>query len=435
MDLDKEFFACLALKHTPRLGPRVWKQLFSHFDSAYDALSRTEAWIPLGVESHFIKSIVAKCRSEAWRDKAEEEFRLARRAGMDVVTWFDPRFPDSLKTLEDPPVLLYCRGDTTLFNNPGVAVVGARECTALGLRAAGHIASQLSGIGITVISGLALGIDRQAHLGGLSGVGGSIAVLGCGLDIDYPGRNADVRRKLEEQGLVVTEYGPGVGPRSGHFPVRNRLISGLSLGVLVAEAAHNSGSLITARLAGEQGRDVFALPGPLGQPTFTGCHRLIKQGAALVETAEDIVEILRYDFARELDDIPDPEPFEEGTTSELEGTPRGTTNFMTAPVEGTSSSGREPTERIGRANGAAKGDGLLPASRKRPSAVERESMNLSGDESRVMEVLVAEDKVHVDSLGRRLEWPPAKISKILIMLEMRGAVQQLPGMWYLAREE
>ena len=160
---------------------------------------------------------------------------------------------------------LYVVGDVSLFKNPGVAVVGARECTPMGLEATGRISMQLSKSGITVISGLALGIDRQAHLGGLRGVGSSVAVLGCGLDVDYPQDNRDVRRRLGEKGLVVTEYGPGVRPRPEHFPIRNRLISGLALGVLVAEAAHDSGSLITARLAGEQGREVFALPGPIGQ--------------------------------------------------------------------------------------------------------------------------------------------------------------------------
>lgn len=317
MDLQKEYFACLALKHTPRLGAQVWKQILDLFPSAYEAVQNADQWISMGVESHWIKSIVKKCKQEVWREKAEEEFKATKKAGMEFLTWFDPRFPESLKEIDSPPAILYVSGDISLLRNPGVAVVGARECTSLGLEAAERISTQLSKIGITVVSGLALGIDRQAHLGGLRGIGSSIAVLGCGLDIDYPYDNYDVRQALERKGLVVTEFGPGIEPRPQHFPVRNRLISGLSLGVLVAEAAHNSGSLITARLAGEQGRDVFALPGPLGQPTFTGCHRLIKQGAALVESAEDIVEILRYDFARELKGVPDPKPEDNGEAVKL----------------------------------------------------------------------------------------------------------------------
>ena len=426
MDLQKELFACLALKHTPYLGPRVWKQLFAHFPSVYDAVQSADSWRSLGVESRYLKRAVDGCRSEKWRGEAEEEFRAARKAGMDAVTWFDPRFPDALKDLEDPPCLLYVIGDVSLFRNPGVAVVGARECTPMGLEATGRISTQLSKSGITVISGLALGIDRQAHLGGLHGIGSSVAVLGCGLDVDYPKDNRDVRGRLEQKGLVVTEYGPGVRPRPEHFPIRNRLISGLALGVLVAEAAHDSGSLITARLAGEQGREVFALPGPIGQPTFTGCHRLIKQGAALVESAADIVEILRYDFARELADVADPAPVESG--EEI----------------------GEDESRVKKSRGVApkaeKKD--IPPKReddpsekkkeekpRRPGAVEREGLELSGEERAVMSILESADKIHIDVLGRELGWAPHIVSKMLIILEMKGAIQQLPGMWYLAREE
>lgn len=407
MDLHKEYFACLALKHTPRLGPRVWRELFAHYPSAYEAVQDARSWYSLELCG---KAMAERCADEVWREAAETEFRDARQAGMDVVTWFDPRYPERLKEISDPPAMLYVRGDVSLFRNPGVAVVGARECTSLGLSTAGRISAQLADIGITVVSGLALGIDRQAHLGGLKGVGSTIAVLGCGLDIDYPVDNFDVRAELDKRGLVVTEYGPGVRPRGGHFPVRNRIISGLSLGVLVAEAAHNSGSLITARLAGEQGRDVFAVPGPIGQPTFTGCHRLIKQGAALVENAADIVEVLRYDFARELEDVPDPEPDSEEVGVDA----------SQAKVKKKAKCGkREKPE---------------PAPRKRPPLADRESMSLSDDERRVLDLLDGTDKMHIDSMGRELAWDSPTISRVLLMLEMRGAIQQLPGMWYLARE-
>jgi DNA processing protein len=308
--------------------------------------------------------------------------------------------------------MLYLRGDASLLGNPGVAVVGARECTRLGLETAGRISAQLSKIGITVVSGLALGIDRQAHLGGLQGLGSSIAVLGCGLDVDYPQGNLDVRGELYERGLVVSEYGPGVKPRGGYFPVRNRLISGLSLGVLVAEAAHNSGSLITARLAGEQGRDVFAVPGPIGQPTFTGCHRLIKQGAALVESASDIVEILRFDFARELADVPDPVANDEENGVDVDRAVVKKKKAPTAPF-----------------------DGAERQQRRRSPLVDREAMGLSPDEKRVLDLLDDADKMHIDALGRELAWDSSMVSRVLLLLEMRGAVRQLPGMWYLARED
>jgi len=427
MDQDKEFFACLALRHTPRLGPKVWKSLLSHYPSAFEAVQSAKSWPGLELAA---KSLARACACESWRDAAEEEYRAARRAGMQVITWFDPLFPAALREIDDPPCLLYVSGDVSLLANPGVAVVGARECTAMGLEATRRISAKLSRIGITIVSGLALGIDRQAHLGGLSGLGSSIAVLGCGLDVDYPYDNLDVRRALDERGLVVTEFGPGVTPRAGHFPFRNRIISALSLGVLVAEAAHNSGSLITARLAAEQGREVFALPGPLGQPTFTGCHRLIKQGAALVEDAEDIVHILRFDFARELAHIPDPEPDES----------------VAAEVGDSNAAGGE--KGIGRKDGKRKGSQApkpgrrhrderepeTPRARKRTGPDWRADASLGDEERQLMEVLDGNDRMHIDTLGRTLGWESPRVSRVLLMLEVRGVVHQLPGMWYLARE-
>jgi len=430
MDLQKEFFACLALRHTPRLGPKVWKPLLSHYGSAFEAVREAASW-PADVAP---RSMARACKAEVWRDKAEEEYRAAIRAGMTVITWFDVRFPDALREIEDPPCLLYASGDLTLLKNPGVAVVGARECTALGLDAAGRISSQLSRIGITVISGLAMGIDRQAHLGGLSGIGGSIAVLGCGLDVDYPHDNHDVRRALETRGLVVTEFGPGVTPRAGNFPFRNRIISALSLGVLVAEAAHNSGSLITARLAGEQGREVFALPGPLGQPTFTGCHRLIKQGAALVESAEDIVEILRYDFARELAHIPDPEPVAEADNRVDAVEPGGKARASRAEKKRSKRPANKTPETTHESEATGGADAGESRTRKRPGAARRSEMTLNDEERQLLAVLDGTDRVHIDTLGRTLGWESSRVSRVLLMLEVGGAVHQLPGMWYMARE-
>ncbi|MBC18534.1 MAG: DNA-protecting protein DprA [Desulfovibrio sp.] len=430
MNSDKEFFSCLALKHTPGLGPVAFKQLLSIYPSAYDAVKQASTWKAKGVKSNFLAKAVQGCIGEVWREKAELEFKAVKRTSMKVLTWNDQHYPDALKNLHDPPLTLYYQGDLTLLSNPGIAVVGARECTSLGLRAARNISAQLAGVGITVVSGLALGIDRQAHLGGLQGIGSSIAVLGCGLDIDYPYDNLDVRKSLNAKGLVVTEFGPGEKPRAKNFPVRNRLISALSLGVLVAEAAHQSGSLITARLAAEQGKDVFALPGPLGQPTFTGCHRLIKQGAALVESAEDIVEILRYDFARELADIPDPESDDAG---DLQGVTDPLDNVVETSSRSFQTVSGEKQKSVAE-SAHSKDKSRTETQPKRPTAVERQSIQLNSEEQEVMRMLEASDRVHIDEMSRALEWTSAKISKVLLMLEIRGAVRQLPGMWYLAKE-
>lgn len=254
-----------------------------------------------------------------------------------------------------------------------------------------------------MVSGLAAGIDRQAHQSALAYVGSSIAVLGAGLDVHYPPENEDLRRVLEAKGLVLTEFGPGTRPEARNFPFRNRIISGLSLGVLVAEAAARSGSLITARLAGEQGREVFALPGPLGQPTFAGCHRLIKQGAALVESAEDIIRTLRYQFAAELAQVPSKLPGQEASAT----APR--------PVL------RPAAQRLAEAAAAA-----APAE---PAAQELPA-NLTEDERSLLALLTSDGKLHIDSLIQSLDADSAAVSRRLLVLEMQGLVRQWPGMYY-----
>ncbi|MDD4951590.1 MAG: DNA-processing protein DprA, partial [Desulfovibrionaceae bacterium] len=269
-DQSKEFFACLAVRHTPGIGPKTWKAVLEAFDGAYQAVQAAGSWLGRGLVN---KGQARAFQDQSWRPAAEQEYRAARAKGMAVLTWSDPDYPDRLRHIPDPPVFLYYCGDLSLLLNPCLAVVGARHCSGQGLEAAARISAELSAVGLTIVSGMACGIDRQAHLAGLSGIGRSIGVLGAGLDVNYPAGNADLRRDMEEKGLVVTEFGPGIRPEAGNFPFRNRIISGLSLGVLVAEAAERSGSLITARLAGDQGREVFALPGPAGRPESGGCNR------------------------------------------------------------------------------------------------------------------------------------------------------------------
>ena len=221
----------------------------------------------------------------------------------------DPRYPPQLLDLPDAPAWLYVKGDPDWLARPMLAVVGSRHATHQGLRDATAFAQTLSDAGLTIVSGLALGVDAAAHEGGLAGMGSSVAVVGTGLDRVYPARNRELAHRLVAQGAIVSEFPLGTPPKTGHFPRRNRLISGLSVGVLVVEAALESGSLITARLAAEQGRDVFAMPGSIHSALSKGCHRLIKQGAKLVESANDILEELGGRLA-----VPktDP-PSEEGT--------------------------------------------------------------------------------------------------------------------------
>jgi len=209
-----------------------------------------------------------------------------------LITWDDPAYPAQLRDLPDAPAWLYVKGDPAWLARPMLAIVGSRNATPQGLRDARAFAEALSEAGLTIVSGLALGIDAAAHEGGLDGLASSVAVVGTGLDRVYPARNRDLAHRLAAGGAIVSEFPVGTAPKRGHFPRRNRLISGLALGVLVVEAALQSGSLITARLAGEQGRDVFAIPGSIHSSLSKGCHRLIKQGAKLVESASDILEEL-----------------------------------------------------------------------------------------------------------------------------------------------
>lgn len=222
----------------------------------------------------------------------------ADRAGLDqwqnqpnhyLITLSDPRYPSRLKEIHDPPDFLFLRGDPEILNQPQIAVVGSRNPTPVGCEIAAEIAGQLTQRGFCITSGLALGIDAAAHRGALTAKGKTIAVLGCGLDRIYPHRHRQLATDITQSGALLSEFSPGTPPLAPHFPQRNRIISGLSLGTLVVEATPQSGSLITARQAVTQNREVFAIPGSIRNPLSRGCHQLIQQGAKLVESVDDII--------------------------------------------------------------------------------------------------------------------------------------------------
>lgn len=214
--------------------------------------------------------------------------------GNSLMTLADDDYPGHLLEIADPPAILYCKGRRELLHQPCLGIVGSRNATPQGLRDAEAFAHALSDAGLTIVSGLALGIDTAAHRGGLAGAGSSVAVVGTGLDRIYPARNKALAHLLAETGAILSEFPLGTPPLAGNFPRRNRIISGLSRGVVVVEAAPDSGSLITARVAAEQGREVFAIPGSIHSPLARGCHALIKQGAKLVESAADILDELAW---------------------------------------------------------------------------------------------------------------------------------------------
>jgi DNA processing protein len=214
-----------------------------------------------------------------------------------ILTIGDAEYPQALLNISDPPFLLFVKGRTDLLNAPALAVVGSRNATPQGLRNAEAFAQTASEAGLCIVSGMAHGIDAAAHLGGLRGKGSSIAIVGTGLDKVYPSANRELAHQLAQHGVIVSEFPLGTPPLPANFPRRNRIISGLSLGCLVVEASLKSGSLITARMALEQGREVFAIPGSIHSPQSKGCHTLIKQGAKLVESAQDILEELGGNLA------------------------------------------------------------------------------------------------------------------------------------------
>ena len=291
----------------------------------------------------------------------------------------DERYPELLHAIYDPPAVLYCDGLPEPSDRQAVAIVGSRQATPYGFRITETLAGELSALGFTILSGFARGIDAAAHRAALAAGGRTIAVLGCGLDVDYPPGHASLHAEIAGSGAVLTEFAPGTPPRATNFPRRNRIISGLALGVVVVEAAEDSGSLITARLALEQGREVFAVPGPIDVPTSRGPHGLLKQGAKLVETVDDIVEELLPQLER-------------------------------------------PLLRPAQAAGPA------PACRRRTAA-----HDLTPGERAVLG-LVGKEPLHLDDLTEQSRLPAAEVARILLGLELKALVDQLPGQQYCLKK-
>ncbi|MDR0249901.1 MAG: DNA-processing protein DprA [Burkholderiales bacterium] len=246
---------------------------------------------PAGLAPFVPKATLARLQSpDAERLEATQTW--LSEEGHQLVTWDDPDYPSALLELNDAPPVFFFVGQREILSRPALAIVGSRNATPQGLDNARAFAAALSQAGVAIVSGMALGIDAAAHEGGLTSVGSSLAVIGTGPDRVYPARNHALAHRLAEKGGILSEFLPGTPPLPANFPRRNRIISGLAQGVLVVEATLSSGSLITARLAGEQGREVFAVPGSIHSPFSKGCHKLIREGAKLVETAQDILDEL-----------------------------------------------------------------------------------------------------------------------------------------------
>ena len=373
----------IALNMTPGVGPRVAARLLERFGSAERVLRALRSELePLRLQPETIESIV----TGDGRARAEGELERVRALGGDIVVLDDGAYPSLLREIPDPPLTLYVRGDwEACLNAPCVAVVGSRKCSTYGQNASGMLARDLAAHGVTIVSGLARGIDAAAHRGALEAGGRTVAVMGTGLDDIYPRDH----RKLADEivaagGALVTEFPLETPPIPHNFPYRNRVICGVSLGTIVIEATERSGSLITARLALEQGREVFAVPGNITSRTSFGTNYLIKgAGAKLIQTWQDVVSELGEEVAREL-----------------------------LPPE--LSKDADATKRTG-ANSAAKRD--APA-------------DLSEVEQAIWILLTADSAMHIDELSTATAMPVEKVSSALMMMEMRDLVRELPGKMY-----
>lgn len=280
----------LRLTRAENVGPVTFFRLLERFGTASAALSALPDLARRGGRAQPLRI--------PSRVEAEREMAAMAKAGVQVLAACEPDYPEALAAVDDAPPLLTLRGHAHLLKRPSVAVVGARNASIAGRKMAERLARELAAAGFLIVSGMARGIDTAAHNGALDG--GTAAVLAGGVDVVYPPENQGLYEALAERGVLLAESPLGTEPQARHFPRRNRLISGLSLGVLVVEAAVKSGSLITARLANEQGRDVFAVPGSPQDPRAQGCNRLIKEGALLVETADDVIDALRRAASRPL---------------------------------------------------------------------------------------------------------------------------------------
>ena len=359
----------IRLANVAGLGVRDLHALLREFGSpeAVVAASRTSL-------EKFVRGDVAAGIHGSDAAAVESALRWSEVPGNHLLSWDDPDYPRALLDIGEAPFVLYYKGQQALLNAPALAMVGSRNASPAGIRNAEEFAATLADAGLTIVSGLALGIDAAAHRGALRSrrgadttSGSTIAVIGTGIDRIYPPRNRDLAHEIAERGGILSEFALGTPPYAGNFPRRNRLISVIAQGVLVVEATPGSGSLITARLAGEQGREVFAIPGSIHSPFSKGCHKLIKEGAKLVESAQDVLEELNR------------------------------------PAAG---------------SGAARGT-MSPG---------RRSAALPADaDSRALLDALGFDPATPDELCARLNWPAEHVLALLLQLELAGSLAQSSG--------
>ncbi len=350
------------------VGSRLAARLLDHFGTPKAVLTAPRAAL---MESGLSDEQIEHLSSPAPRQEAEDQLKRIEAMGAEVLVLSDTRYPALLKEIYDPPLVLYAMGQLDeVLQRPSLAIVGTRRPSTYGANAAEHLARDLAGRGLVIVSGFARGIDAAAHRGALEAGGKTIAVLGTGLDVAYPWENRKLVEAIRANGVLLSEFTLGTPPVPRNFPFRNRLISGLSLGVMVVEAAEHSGSLITARLAVEQNREVFAVPGNITSSKSFGPNYLIKQGAKLVQTWRDVVEEFPYEIRKA---------------------------FL---IEEVATSGEQAQQ---------------------PALV------LSEEEAKVVDLLSTDEPIHMDELLTRSGLPSSELMRVLLDLEIKQVIKQLPG--------
>jgi len=395
----------LRLALTPGVGPANFHTLIEAFGTPSGVLAQKESDL---VRVPRLSKTVIKSLLETAQGKREsevvQEIEFANAHGVTLLTQDDPQFPPLLREIPTPPVLLFMRGEILPTDQNAVAIVGTRRCDSYGLRMTREIAGQLAAAGITIISGLARGIDSAAHSGALAGGGRTIAFLPCGFGSVYPPEHKDLLEDIVQHGAVLTEYTHSVQAIPRCFPPRNRLVSGSSLGVLVAQAPAKSGALITARLAMEQNREVFALPGRVNEEASEGPLRLIQDGAKLIRNAEDILVELKNRLSY----------------------PDSHMNLGTGLVQSEIPSQRPYTSHANKPPALESiHTGVVPEIHKNAKKI-REKPDDPVDRRIVLRLEAGQ--AHIDRLAADLDLPVGKVSERLLLLEMRGIVRRLPGM-------
>ena len=328
----------------------------------------------------------------------ERELELIHKYGCQVITLYDAAYPPHLKQIDTPPLVLYIKGELVPEDALSISFVGSRNAKDYGRKVSYRLSYQLAQRGLTVVSGLARGIDTAAHRGAFEAGGRTIAVMGNGLSLIYPATNKDLAEKITESGALISEFPMGAKPKPRNFPRRNRIISGLTLGTVVVEASNRSGALITARLAGEQGREVFAVPGEIFSELSTGTHKLINNGAKLINTVDDLLnELPPYVLSQvqsEVSPVPDMET--------------------------------EPTQEASVEKSPAEPISPQPSREAQQPVPAPPPPDLTPDEKTIFDAIEMPSS-HIDTIVRTTQLPISQVSSVLLMLELKGVIQQLPG--------